>query len=93
MGHGACIIKDGQVSEVYLLSDDEVELISKFAPLTLSLPEDFKFGIFEDENGRVVILKYSEGFVGLPTQKENVMELIKEIEVKLYDQVLSSQNG
>lgn len=93
IGHGACIIKDGQISEVYLLSDDEINLISHFCPLTLSLPDNFKLGIFEHEKGKVVLFRYGDEFIGFPTKKENVMELIKDIEVKLNDQILSSQNG
>lgn len=89
MGHGACIIKDGKISVFYLLSDEEIDLISKFAPVTLSLPADFKLGVFEDKDGKVVILKSPEGFVAFPTRRENVMELIKEVEVKVYDQILS----
>lgn len=93
IGRGVCIIEDGKISDVYLLSDDEVDLISALSPITLILPENFKIGVFELQEGKVAFIKYQNKFIGFPIRKDNIMEVIKEIEVKFNDKVLHSQNG
>jgi len=93
IGRGAGIIEDGKISDVYLLSDDEVDLISALSPITLLLPENFKIGVFELQEGKVAFIKYQNKFIGFPIRKDNIMEVIKEIEVKFNDKVLHSQNG
>ncbi len=89
LGHGVCRVKDGEIAESYLLSDEEVEFIKEIAKLTTILPEKFKLGVFEHEKGKVVILRYGEEFICFPAKSENVMELIKKAEVEIYDKILS----
>ncbi len=87
-GVGVCLIENGRVTEHYLLTDEDVELISEFCFLTSFLPENFKFGIFEHEKGRIGMLKYRDNFLAFPVKKDNFMELIRSIEVNLNDKIL-----
>ncbi len=87
-GVGVCLIEDGRVTQHYLLVDEDVELISELCFLTSFLPDNFKFGIFEHEKGRVALLKHQNNFLGFPVKKDNFMELIRDIEVNLNDKIL-----
>ncbi len=87
-GMGVCLIENGRVVDHYLISDEDLKLISEFCFLTSHLPENFKLGIFEHENGRFAILKYQNSLLGFPVRKDNFMELIKDLEVNLNDKIL-----
>ncbi|WP_202318357.1 hypothetical protein [Archaeoglobus neptunius] len=91
-GHGACIIKDGKIADVYLLSDEEVELMEKFCNITSILPEKFRMGVFTYDDTKVVILRNGSEFICFPTKKENIMEIIRDVEVNIYDKILSPEN-
>jgi hypothetical protein len=89
LGTGSCLVKDGEIIESYLLSDEEVKLIEKIAKVTPFLPEKFKVGFFEHEGGRIIAIKHGEVFICFPARSDNVMSELRKVEVEVYDKILS----
>lgn len=92
LGIGSCLIKDGEIVESYLLSDEELNLIEKIAKVTAYLPEKFKIGFFEHEGGKLILIKHGEDFICFPARSDNVMSELRKVEVEVYDKILSPQN-
>jgi len=93
LGRGSCIIKNGEITESYLLSEEELEFIKKIAPVTADLPEKFKIGYFEGDGGKVVVLKHKSFFICFPAKSDNVMSELRKAEVEIYDKVIPAEEG
>lgn len=78
LGSGFCLVKEGKISESYLLSDSEIERIKKISPLTVFFPEDFEIGILElDIESRYAFIRLKDGFLLFPVRTENIGEIVK----------------
>ncbi|WP_456329668.1 hypothetical protein [Archaeoglobus sp.] len=93
LGIGSCFIKNGEVVDSYLLSDEELGFIKKIAKVTIQLPEKFKIGFFEHEEGKAIVLKHGEGFICFPARSDNVMSELRKVKVEVYDKILPHQSG
>ncbi|MBO8180414.1 MAG: hypothetical protein H0Z19_08045 [Archaeoglobus sp.] len=89
LGTGSCFIKGGEVVDSYLLSDKEIKLIEEIAKVTPHLPEKFKIGFFEHEEGKAIVLRHGEGFICFPAKSDNVMNELRRVEAEVYDKILS----
>jgi len=85
-GLRSCLVENGKVVDSYLLTDDELDCISKIISVMDILPPSFEFGIFNIREIGCCVMKVKNGeikFVISPVTGGNIGELYRKFKLFL----------